>query len=56
VQKAIDSGLHCRGSTRLAKIRLREGNVVAARQLYDEAIGADPTTRLHTWDWPIFTR
>jgi len=43
LQKAIDSGSpSVEVRTRLAKIRLREGNVVAARQLYDEAIGADP--------------
>lgn len=43
LQKAIDSGSpSVEVRTRLAKIRLREGNVVAARQLYDEAIEADP--------------
>ena len=43
LQKAIDSGSpSAEVRTRLAKIRLREGNVAAARQLYDEAIEADP--------------
>ncbi len=43
LQKAIDSGSpSVEVRTRLAKIRLREGNVAAARQLYDEAIEADP--------------
>ena len=43
LQKAIDSGSpSAEIRTRLAKIQLREGNVAAARQLYDEAIEADP--------------
>ena len=43
LQKAIDSGsTSVEVRTRLAKIRLREGNVAAARHLYDEAIEADP--------------
>ena len=43
LQKAIDSGsASAEVRTRLAKIRLREGNVAAARQLYDEAIEVDP--------------
>ncbi len=43
LQKAIDSGsTSVEVRTRLAKIRLKEGNVAAARQLYNEAIEADP--------------
>jgi len=43
LQKAIDSGSpSVEVRTRLAKIRLREGKVAAARHLYDQAIEADP--------------
>jgi tetratricopeptide (TPR) repeat protein len=43
LQKAIDSGsTSVEVRTRLAKIRLKEGNMAAARQLYNEAIEADP--------------
>ena len=43
LQKAIDSGSpSVEVRTRLARIRLREGKVAAARQLYNEAVEADP--------------
>lgn len=43
LQKAIDAGSRSvEVRTRLAKLRLREGNVAAAMQLYTEAIEADP--------------
>jgi len=43
LQKAIDAGSRSvEVRTRLARLRLREGNVAAAMQLYTEAIEADP--------------
>lgn len=43
LQKAIDAASRSvEVRTRLAKLRLREGNVAAAMQLYTEAIEADP--------------
>ncbi len=43
LQKAIDAGSKSvEVQTRLAKLRLQEGNVAAALQLYEKAIAADP--------------
>lgn len=43
LQKAIDSGSRSvEVRTRLARLRLRDGNVSAAMQLYNEALEADP--------------